>query len=986
MALRSWVLVATALLTACAHATPAPEHAAGPKSKKSPANKLPLIEPSRLLPDLDSDSQPQGIEPDGTKRFLTMQMRVIERPDGSILRARELLPAGRTNVQSIELPSRLGGGFLFVGATSSKTQLWRADSWLAKLEPIVLVNKRYDDIVPGFDRIYLTSRRTNTNTVAVDPASGEFKPLGNLPQPVGQGDMVFADAWRGVVVADFRGPLATFDAGTTWVPLGIDEAVTSLALDGDLVVIKTAQQTLSVDTEGRVSTYEPPKPVTDDTHEAVVDRPLGRRPLRAAIERGIPVAATRALVAYEGNLVEVSTEDGAVVRTVREAYAKSMSECQGIPLGEGVGFVCGARKGPTVVYAYQAPKSLTPVLEYPEPKVVLSSGNGAVVVRAPCPGGTPILEQSQYCVRDVRGAQREIRFQGDLGAERVVALADGRVAILIAPRPGAEARLVLLDGNKAVTRALSFEKLSQRERSLVRRGLWMQGAIEIKPGVLGIWVEAGGPILGLHVGVDGRVESGELQTTPGVILLSGRHGLVWRHGGEGLETTDGGLTWKEFDLPSSRPTRATTTRGCSAVGCAVEGWLRVGWGKPEGKSEMEEAPDSSSTNPPYKTVAPLQFECAPTGRATPPPAPIPAPKRVDPTPPRYHYPRYHPPTPTYDNRGWVPFGPSPAPTLGADQIGVGGGRDYGELRFRAYAWGPKSADWSRTGRWLIRFDDPFDGVGLPASSTPTTSPWQDLTIAAINVNSVRSAAADPGGRSAVLSWCPSHNQCQVFGVADGQTPIEFQFPGTQMLPVVTSAVRAAEGWYLLSGAGSLETTIHTVDNSGRVRLLATYPRVAQHRYDGVQLVRRASGQGIALWIRSATGEGESRWFILPVDKSTGELGSVQDIGPADLAGTVPPACAPGRDGWLLVTQLPTSPRFQLPDGSGFGGSAQVRIRADADQACIEAMACRARESEIRFGQHHAWIAGNQARPISMAVWDTSAQRKYELSCASTGGN
>jgi len=483
----SFVVAAAALLSACGPhgAKPAPASPAKSKPARHVVQRASVVRPSRLLPDLEADAVQHGVAPDGTKRFLTNRMRVSESMDGAIRKAPGLLPAGRTKLRSFDLPSRLGGGFLFVGSTSSRTQLWRADDWLAPLEPLVRLASPYDGVIPGFDRIYLTSRRANTYTVAIDPKTGDFRSLGRLPQPSGQGPMIFADAWRAVAVTDFRGPLVTFDAGATWVPLGIRQPVQSLRIDDDRIVIQGKSAAYTLKANGQVARHEPE--ARDASKKPNHDRygPLGRRPLRVAIERGVPIAPNRALVAHDGHLVEVDTEDGAVLRTERDAYSTRYTDCQGIPLGRGVGFVCGVRQGKTTVYAYEAPDKLRDVLSYPSPQVVESSGNGAIVVRSPCPGTLIVPEQTQYCVRGVDGAQREIRFQGDLGAERVVALADGRVAILIAPRPGAEARLVVLEGNKAVTRALSFDDLSRKQRSLVRRGLWMRGAIEIEPGVVG---------------------------------------------------------------------------------------------------------------------------------------------------------------------------------------------------------------------------------------------------------------------------------------------------------------------------------------------------------------------------------------------------------------------------------------------------------------------------------------------------------------------
>ncbi|PIE06142.1 MAG: hypothetical protein CSA75_01070 [Sorangium cellulosum] len=788
-------------------------------------------------------------------------------------------------------------------------------------------------------------------------------PLGNLPRLAGNGPMAFADAWRGVVVADFRGPLATFDAGANWIPLGLNKPVTELSVDGDLIVIKIQSKSFTLDATGRVAPYEPSsgKALAKDSSTG---RSIGQHALRMAVDRGVPIAKDRALVAFEGKLIEVLTTDGTVVRVVKDVYPERLSKCQGIPLGRGVGFVCGAEQGSTVVFQYEPPDFLRPVLSYPEPKVVLSSGNGAIVVRAPCPKGKPIAYQSQYCVRSVNGLHREVRFQGDLGAERVVALADGRVAVLIAPRPGAEARLVLLDGSQASAKTLSFDSLSKRQRALAEQGLWMHGVIEVEPGVLGVWVEAGGPVLGMHIDLEGNVKAGPLQTTPGVILLSGRLGLVWRRG-EGWETTDGGLRWREFVAPFSIRKKTNGRRGCSAIGCAVEGWLRVGWGKPKNKDEFKEAPTSKVARPAYHPPQRLRFQCAATGQTSAPPLPIPKTQIV-----QAHV---RPPSRIQATQGWYPFGSSPAPTLSADQVGVSSGRDYGGLMFRTYAWGPKAADWSQTGRWVVRFDDPFD-LGPPVTTLRSASPWQDFTLAAMNSNQVRAALLDPGGRSAVLVWCSSHNRCDVFGLTEGMVPVHFK--SNKPMPLISSAVRADDGWYLLSGQDSLSISVYGVNSNGYVRLIGSYPRVRKNRHDKLELVRRATGHGVALWFQPS---GKSNRLVLPIDTTTGELGTVQDMGRADLDGVVPPLCLAGQDGWLVDEELPITPSFRLPNGSNFGRRARVRMRVSAGQSCLEVIAAHAKASEIQSSRRASQL--DVRGQIPMVIWDYSAQRKYELKCA-----
>src|SRR5690606_35321566 len=67
-------------------------------------------------------------------------------------------------------------------------------------------------------RLYLTGQTTHA-VRAIDAWTGAAKELAPLPAAPTYAAMAFADPWFGVVLADVRGPLATFDAGESWHPL-----------------------------------------------------------------------------------------------------------------------------------------------------------------------------------------------------------------------------------------------------------------------------------------------------------------------------------------------------------------------------------------------------------------------------------------------------------------------------------------------------------------------------------------------------------------------------------------------------------------------------------------------------------------------------------------------------------------------------------------------------------------------------------------------
>src|SRR4051812_40722830 len=195
---------------ACSHE---PRERARTALPPAPARSDAFVGPARFLPDVTSTSTGLvDVLPDGSRRLIVSGIRVVDHPDGAIERAREVLPAGAAKV--VPLPSRMGGGLLVYIVSSTGTQVWRAKSWLANLEPLAEAWGAVDDISAGFDRLYV---RTTTGDVrAIDPDSGGQLTLGPLPPATRIRALAFADAWRAVAIVDFRGALATFDAGNTW--------------------------------------------------------------------------------------------------------------------------------------------------------------------------------------------------------------------------------------------------------------------------------------------------------------------------------------------------------------------------------------------------------------------------------------------------------------------------------------------------------------------------------------------------------------------------------------------------------------------------------------------------------------------------------------------------------------------------------------------------------------------------------------------------
>lgn len=986
------LLVAPALGAACGGApppatapTPASTASAAPsgsgkadaKAPKTmdPPGLLGMIASSYLLPELMPE---KGVflREEGHKKMLVDRMRLIVHEDGSEERAAELLP--NSYASAITLPSRLGGGFLFHSSGGGATQIWRASSWLAHLEPLTQVTTVADEIIPGFDRLYVRLQSSN-RLVAIDPQSGEIAPLGPLPPSVSYGQLAFADGWRAVVDTDLRGPLVTFDAGTSWRPLRLPErpgTITAISGDptlfvsnGNYVIDAAGQMTFHPNATRK---YGTDKDDGDDVKLTRPPGPLGKKPLRAALEDGFPSEGRTAIVARGGALARVSLRDGSIVKLQQDAYKERDAACHALRLGKGWGFVCGEHEGATVVHAFVPPFSLKEVWRFAKPRFVSPSGNGALVVRGPC-NDDPVKpgDGRTYCIRGVDGATRQIRVTGDLGVERVVALADGRVVVLVPPRREAGQITVLRGATVESSVPLKFPTKPSDSVRTAKRGMWLEGFEEREPGVLGGWVEAGGALTGVRVSLTGEIKLGEMRTDPNGALLAGRFGVSLGDDGEASETTDGGFEWTTFELPDHEIDAPPRTRACGPVGCALSSWLRVGWGKPFVKDDFATAKAPTAPYVAVQTASTVQTSCDLLGAVTPP---IPekkvvATKDAKPVKSPYGYPRGGYGYPSYGGYGygyynyrppWSPFRNTAAPTLAKDEVGVDTG-SYGDAAgIRSYAWGKKGSDWTKTGKWLVRFDDRFDpGGGLRSSST-AGSPWADEQQATAGVGggmtygiAVWTAFPDASGRATLGQAC--NGPCVLYSIVDGQPVLTLRDGSgrfgnyTRLLPSSSgtngTAVRVGESWYFLTQGPVYDAIALWRADLGVVRQVGVYYRPTKSRYssmDPPRLVRRALGTGLGLLVTSPRGPGEASatWYVLPLDGDTGALDEPISIGRRDLAGVLPERCARGQDGWLAEVTLETVPSVDLGSAYAPLDAIEMRLRLDPGSICAEGMTAR----------------------------------------------
>ncbi|WP_437595922.1 hypothetical protein WMF28_25390 [Sorangium sp. So ce590] len=145
--------------------------------------------------------------------------------------------------------------------------------------------------------------------------------------------------------------------------------------------------------------------------------------------------------------------------------------------------------------------------------------------------------------------------------------------------------------------------------------------------------------LGVSIAADGGIEGHALPPDPAGMVVTGDHGVLVTRGAELHETLDHGRTWR---AAGRSPVPPSSFQGaCSALGCALAGVVRLGWGAGEVSPDVAPAPGPgcgaaeasgagaaacpSGGGRPQETTAGLPvLSCAPVGLPAPLPQAAPA--------------------------------------------------------------------------------------------------------------------------------------------------------------------------------------------------------------------------------------------------------------------------------------------------------------------------------------------------------------------------
>jgi hypothetical protein len=991
----------------------------------------PIVTGARVIPDkIDDPKGAYGVEPGGGVRTIVAGMRVVTFAGGTVLTSPDRFAATVSRV--IALPSRLGGGFLFQSGTS----LWRAERWLAAVEPLVTSPTPIVNVTVGLDRLYVKSQ--TGAYAAYDAKSGAPLDLG--PMPASPLVVAFAaiDAWRAVAIADMRGVVVTSDAGATWRPVSIPiDAHELIEEDGAVAVggfdSNRITQWWEVRADGQVAPTPAPTPRVPDVAKPVdlalvpATRPFGTHPLEVAIEDGWPLTDGTAVVARDGSIARVRLSDGALLEASADAYPIRPSRCHPLSLAHekdptAFGFVCGEKHGATVLYRYDAPSGrMIEKKRFDSPRVVVSSGNGSLVVRGACASGDATTDSGEhaYCLMGQDDTWREIHIRGDVGGERIVALKDGRVVVVSPPHADlATARVTVLDKGKATTVGVAFSPIAAGAARALKYGVWLDGFEERAPGKVGGWVDAGGSVVGVEIGVDGNATVGEYLRDAGLPIASGRFGFGFTSARRAYESTDGGMTWTDVEIPEPlAPSRSVSVRACGPVGCVAAGWLRVGWGDSVNATRLEPAPPPAPAAVATRASRPLDLECEATAPAVPdPPKPPPKTARAAPaasTTPYGYGGGYSSGYGYYGARGveeLPPFFALGAPVMHGDELGVTsdiaqsldrGGR--AGLLGKIYAWGDKAAEWDKNGRWLVRWVWPYGGWSDVRATQTTVAPFASLDDAIRNVGAsyggsqwVLATGDDASHALAIGRRSPGYGQSSLLVLDADRPPLEVRRSDGEPLTEVDAAARVAGHWYVVTKpaqlAGAQTTVIWSLDGSV-AHEIARVPRAeggaSNERPESVLLSTRTDGRALGLVVRGQPMErrNASEMWLVPIDVESGGVGEPQALAPDDFEGLVLHACSDDDVGWTL--DLPFDHRQGKIHVGATTTSLQqplARLRIGVGRACIERLAsdldyygARNVETFVK-GKTLAKGAPLAGATIPVAVYTASPPARFALRC------
>jgi hypothetical protein len=513
-------------------------------------------------------------------------LRVVAGP-GTLRAAKEVTEPALQTVQRI--PAWLGGGFVFVGATS----LYRADTFDGPLASIATLPAAVSRI--SFGPKSMLVRCNNGERWHFELPSGKRTSL----EPQGLADFAALANGRAIAFSDSGATLVSVDQGAHWTDVSAKVRGTPVrvfAQDGALWLKDSTDHAVRVEAGGHLASFD--KAPTEKPPEL---RPKDPRwhsdetPLHKAFRLGVPMDDTTALVASDGDVVRVNVATGEIV-SVMSGKLPPDAMCEGVRTVDDVLMVCAPKSGMPFVASHLLGDKSPAIETFMQAGQFFASDDGSLAFAGPCQRAK--ASRSIVCVRTQGGAWQELDLDnvadaGTLEVSRWVPRPDGTaVGFLIGQSGG------LVDARTGDVHAWDLDGLPANVRSsLVQGGARSSIGYYRKGGYYGSSAPDGRLVdrtwswtgMGLRGWLDGGVAV-EIQGEGAVVVSpfsfdrvahSGAFALARQHDGRVWQSTDRGGHWVEVGAPfltrANGSAYSNELRTCSAIGCELGNWYRVGW-------------------------------------------------------------------------------------------------------------------------------------------------------------------------------------------------------------------------------------------------------------------------------------------------------------------------------------------------------------------------------------------------------------------------
>lgn len=862
-------------------------------------------------------------------QYLVGSLRATEDASGQVTTAEQLLPTAK-QILPIAVPARLGGGFLFF-ATGQGTTVLRSETWTGALSALTRFEGKVEDVEVGFSSVLVKAE----SWFALDPKQGTLGPIEGLPPAPAYEQIAIVDAWFGAVKVPFQGILVTYDAGQSWLPLGIAGSL-RLRKERRLLWVDAEKASYALDAKGRLTEQPATGPTDfedeDDmdglTESARVSTQQGiavggsaeDSPQRAAVAFGFLESSDVAVLARNSELLRVKLSTGHVMKIGR--HALDGDTCSPLRLGASNGFVCHNGANETLIYRYLRNFSVVKIASFKGPRRVTASSSGALTISGSCES-TVEASKDVHCVLFPEGEAREVRVNHALGDEKVLGMLDGTVLILTPPARGRTGSVRIWGAKKQKNSTpIKWPALDADSLRLLRYGVWLDGFREEGAEIRG-WVMDNATLVGVKLSVAGKLTPGDPIPVGAHPLLSGPYALVPAGDGTARESTDGGMSWSEVPLPMDERTILTRREqrvGCSAVGCVLGDWLRIGW---QGTASLRKI--RPPANPLFRSLPSpggnrWLFSCR--GPSLVGPRALGGARTSEKT------------------ATWEAFWHLPPPRRPSYGRGLEFGTESEDTQVHGYLW--TDSTFPTNAWWQLYFADRFRLDGGIQRTLPSDVGWKDEAQATQAFGGTSSgsgsnwtAELEPERESGAL-LIRSAGKVELFAFEANHPLLAL---GTAGLDLQRLAGIAKLGERLFVGSVSTRELLLFEVSGGSLQERLRVPLDRAQLYP--RLVRNLTGDLLGVWVRAENGA----WFVYPIDLDAGKLLEPTWRSARELA-TTPRSCKYDEDGWLLQGHPELLPHFEF-----VGGASELRVSLPEtrlvlreDGVCLQALAARADNS------------------------------------------